>query len=1179
MGVERIGRGLAWLVLGLACVVLAGWYLGVATLTTVLPGYIPMKPNTALGLLVLASGVLLPWRRPRQVAGAAVALLGLATLLELALGRSLGVDTLLPALDLRGQPPRMAFATALALVLLGGSVVATARARLAVMRAAALTAFGFGYVAVLGYAYGVSSLYSLGGYSSMAIHTAVSICVLAVALLLHEPDEGLVGLLRDQGSAGRLMRVMLPFVALGPAVLGGARLWVERHGWVDTTSGLALLVMSMTALGGAGTWLAAVRLRELDAERDAAQTALSRTNRGLEASVADRTSELDLAAERLSTLIRLAPVGIVELDAEGGFLTGNEQWTELSGLDAEASLGWGWTSGLHPEDVDRVTAGWAAAVGSGTPYETIMRFLTPAGKVNWVHARGAPTRVDGVVTGHLGTITDITMLRAAQERWRLLLEAAPDAMVAVDEGGAITLVNSQAERLFGYPREELLGRPVETLVPESARGGHPGLRQAYNSKPESRPMGAGIALSGRRKDGTEFPAEISLSALETEDGRIVTAAVRDVTERRALELVVAEARDTAERAAQSRQDFLSNMSHEIRTPMNAVIGMTSLLLDSELTEEQRDIVETVRSSGDHLLTIINDILDYSKIDAGKLVLEELPFVLSDWLQESLDLIALAAHGKGLEVASDIDQGVPAVVIADPGRLRQILVNLLSNAVKFTKEGEVVVRVSVDPGPAQDVVLRVSVQDTGIGIAPDRIAALFDPFTQADTSTTRVYGGTGLGLAISDQLARQMGGGVSMISSPGVGSTVSFTAQVMIGQDLLAREDLGSLRGERVLIVDDNATNRQILLSWASRRGMVALAAQSAEEALALVEAAPDVRFALVDLMMPVMDGVELGRLLRGKVPACHLVLLSSAGPSSREFPDDATFVATLSKPVGQDQLFSLLASLLRGGHPGVRRRADGGSAFALEGVDRNRSILIVEDTPVNQKVAVQLLARFGYHADVAASGREALAALERRDYDLVLMDVQMPDMDGLEATRQIRSRWPGRAVQIVAMTANVAPEDVRRCMEAGMDAFLGKPILVTELAGVLREGAAGSPVAVSDGTSPGLDPELLAELRGAVGDDVAREVAQMFLRDLQGALREFEGACRNADRTQLATVSHRLRSTARTVGATDLADLLQAIETAATAEADWPSLTVLAGRIPEEGARAEAWLRAQLSLG
>ncbi len=758
-----------------------------------------------------------------------------------------------------------------------------------------------------------------------------------------------------------------------------------------------------------------------------------------------------------------------------------------------------------------------------------------------------------------------------------LIELLPDALIVIDQGGTIVLVNAQTERLFGYLRAELVGQPVETLVPEGARQEHREYWARYASDAQTRPMGADLGLLGRRKDGTEFPAEIALAVAEIPSGHLVTAVVRDVTERKAFEAALADARDAAEQATRAQQEFLANMSHEIRTPMNAVIGMTSLLLDTGLDVHQRDYVETVRSSGEHLLTIINDILDYSKLEAGKLHLEALPFVVRDWLQESLDLIIQQASGKGLEIAYDIDDDVPAVVVGDPGRLRQVLVNLLSNAVKFTHAGEVVVQVSLDrvqpTGEQQQggVRLRFSVSDTGVGIEPERIEALFDPFTQADSTTTRVYGGTGLGLAICRQLVDRMGGEIAMESAPGRGTRATFTFLGRVGDAAVQAKPLG-LAGQRMLIVDDNATNRRILELWGERHGMGCVSAESAAEALRILESDRGFGFAIVDLMMPGMDGAELGELLRARFPNLRLVLLSSAGPYTREVAARGTFDVVLSKPAQQEQLFAMMARLLSPAEPAQAQKPDAASVFDLSNDRRPLSVLVVEDNPVNQKVALHLLARFGFRADVAASGREALAALELRAYDVLFMDIQMPEMDGLEATRQIRSRWPERQIHIIAMTANVAPEDVRRCREAGMDDFLGKPILVAALSGVLRS-ALAEPVA--DAEARLVDVQVVAKLRGQLGDVAVRELVEMLLSDLQVAVPQLAGGCRDRDREMLKGTAHRLKGASRSLGAHALGELFDLLEREA-AGAGWERLEELVTIAENQRSRTHVRLLAEL---
>ncbi|HEV2419517.1 MAG TPA: response regulator [Terriglobia bacterium] len=658
-------------------------------------------------------------------------------------------------------------------------------------------------------------------------------------------------------------------------------------------------------------------------------------------------------------------------------------------------------------------------------------------------------------------------LKESQEKNLLIIKTALDAVITMNEAGFITDWNPEAERTFGWQREEAIGRRMsETIIPPQYRDAHEnGLRQ-FLATGESRVLNQHIEITAVRRDGAEFPIELAICAERARGIWYFSAFLRDITgrkqakeslersneelerrvEARTRELLAA--KEAADAASQAKSEFLANMSHEIRTPMNGIIGMTELALDTELNGDQREYLRTVKLSADSLLAILNDILDFSKIEARKLLLETVEFGLTEGLEDTMKSFALRAHQKGLELACHLQAGIPERLLGDPMRLRQIIVNLVGNAIKFTSRGEVVVRAEVESQDEKQVTLHFAISDTGPGIPIEKQKLIFEAFTQADGSATRKFGGTGLGLTISSQLAQMMGGRIWVESEVGAGSTFHFT--VVLGRDEALPEeplaDSSDLDGLRVLVVDDNATNRAILQEMLSRWGSVPVMADGSEAAIARL-AAPEIApfgLLLVDAQMPGKDGFELIEQIRSepRLTGAAIMMLSSAGQrGDAERCRDLGVAAYLTKPVRQSELREAILRVM-----GKRQETDSSRSLitrhTLDAKRRALRILLAEDNAVNQTVARRLLEKYGHFVFVAATGREALSLFDKQAFDLVLMDVQMPEMDGFEATAALRQREvsTGRRVPIIAMTAHAMKGDRDRCLAAGMDAYVSKPI-------------------------------------------------------------------------------------------------------------------------------------------
>ena len=662
---------------------------------------------------------------------------------------------------------------------------------------------------------------------------------------------------------------------------------------------------------------------------------------------------------------------------------------------------------------------------------------------------------DGLVVQ--AVLRNITQRKQAEaERGRLIrcIEQVGESIVITNLDGSILYVNPAFEKLTGYSRDEAIGQNPRILK----SGQHP---ESFYLEMWSALL-RGEVWSGefvnKRKDGSLFQEEGTIAPIKNKEGMIVNfvAVKRDITLRKKAEAELAQAREKAESANRAKSEFLANMSHEIRTPMNGIIGMTELALETDLSPDQREFLRMVKSSADSLLSLINDILDFSRIEAGKLEFETLDFLLRDALEDTIKALGFRAAQKGIELACLVLPDVPDRLQGDPNRIRQIVVNLVGNAIKFTTVGEIVVQVEVQEKSGDEVLLHFSVRDTGVGIAPEKQQAIFEAFTQADSSMTRKFGGTGLGLSISSRLVSMMGGRIWVESMPGQGSTFHFTARFRVPGSSIRPDDAAAadiVRHRSVLVVDDNATNRRILEQMLLGWEMEPTLAESGPEAITLLEqaSARQAPFALVllDVQMPGMDGFGVAESVRqdSRISQPAIILLGSVGLRS----DSSRFrglgiAAHLNKPIKRSELLqaiqATLASVVRDG-PKPPVGPQRGQAERTE----HLKILLVEDDRINQAFAIRILQKEGHEVTLAETGTAALQALERQIPDCVLMDVHMPEMDGFQATIAIRERElkSGGHIPIIAMTANAMAGDRQRCLAAGMDGYVSKPLRPKDL--------------------------------------------------------------------------------------------------------------------------------------
>ncbi len=868
---------------------------------------------------------------------------------------------------------------------------------------------------------------------------------------------------------------------------------------------------------------------------------------------------LQASEQKFRDLFDDAPVAYHELDMDNQITRVNTTELAMLGYTAEEMIGrsvWNFIVEEKPEEI------MPREVSPHARFEYQCTFRRKDGrKVSVLMRQKLITDERGAICGRRATLQDITALkrterelRDAEEKYRSIFENAIEGIFQSTAEGSYLSVNPALAEMYGYESPDALMSGITHIAKQLYV--LPGRRAEFTALIQEKGAVSHFESEVYRKDGSKIWISERCRAVRDGDGKLLyfEGTAEDITTRREAAQAIKNARDVAVESARLKSEFLANMSHEIRTPMNGIIGMSDLLLDTELTPKQRDFTQTISNSADSLLTIINDILDFSKIEAGMLAFEEIEFQLPAVVEGAVELLAPRAAAKKIEMASLVYNGVPAGLRGDPGRLRQVLTNLIGNAVKFTEGGEVVVRANCQEESATHVVIRFTITDTGIGIDADAQRRLFQAFVQADGTTTRRFGGTGLGLAICRQLVQRMGGEIGVNSQPGKGSTFWFTARfarLAAGSPaLLPRK--AQLKDVRVLIVDDHETNRAVLQHLFTSWSMHVQQAVSGAEALSLMrsDAARGQTFdlAILDMQMPVMDGLELARMIKKdpKLSGTRLVMLTSV-----DRPDDPDILRAsgvdgyLVKPVKQTPLFECLSTVMsvdletgeiQAGLTTLEKPAPPPSAL----VGMKLEILVAEDNPVNQKVAIYQLQKLGFYPDVVDNGQLALAALSRKNYDVVLMDCQMPELDGYAATREVRrAEGDVRHTWIIAMTANSLEGDRDKCLAAGMDDYVSKPVKPDNLARALGRFVGTLPEApLVRSVEPlehddVIDPSALASFREMddQGEDLLGTLIETFLKNTPLVIGEANAAIARHSAPQLERAAHTLKGSCSNFGA------------------------------------------------
>jgi len=997
------------------------------------------------------------------------------------------------------------------------------------------------------------------------------------------------------------------FLILTAALTGlVAKPWLRDPAQLATNGLLQLFAVWVAAVFG--FHIKALENSLLDSKDDLEQrveersAALQRATRELQTEIDERQRaqlELGRSEAHYFSLIENLPIHVIRKDVAGRFTLASPSFCELSGTPIDKLIG-KTDHDLYPRNLaDKYRADDLHVIEQRTVINDVERNQLPDGTTSYVQVIKMPIVGDeGEVVGIQGIFWDVTArmqaedeLRESEARKRAIFETAVDCILFLDEAGAVVEVNRAALRILQCTRQEVLGKEFADIfvTPIWQQRFRESLSRYQGDGEMGSMLGRRLEVELQRKTDEKFIAEIATQPIPLKGSAGFAIFLRDITEQKQHEETLRTAKEAAEAASHAKSLFVANMSHEIRTPMNAIVGITELLLDTQLTRSQSDYLAMVQQSADSLLGVINDILDFSKMEAGKLDLDESDFEFRESIGDMMKALALRAHAKGLELALRIAPAVPQWLCGDQHRLRQVIVNLVGNAIKFTEAGEVVLNVEAESAREDSILLQFSVMDTGIGIAASRRKAVFAAFEQADNSMTRRYGGTGLGLAIASRLVQLMGGRIWLDSEEGKGATFHFTIRFEVASTLgetAASTPARDFTGLRVFVVDDNATSRrivtEILEGWNMRPTCVENAAEASSELQRAKQEGESFDLLLLDAQMPGVDGFELAKQIADDgVSSAPIVMLLTSGDHHRRVTrcEELGLAAYLMKPLKLSELSDAIALAVHKTERGKPVVSNENVAVSIPPLD----ILLAEDSLVNQKVAIGLLGRSGHRIHIANNGREAVQATKHERFDLVLMDIQMPEMDGLEATRSIRTRERATRehLPIIAMTAHAMQSDRDACLEAGMDGYVSKPIRVAELfktiGNVLQSQLLEHTMPSAVSKSSAVDWPKALEI---VQDDceLLAEIAQTFLEEVPKLLQQLQVAFSEQDGKTFQRAAHTLKGSLRYFGASEAFNVAYELECVGR-EARFKDAPELLAKVEAELKHIEPDLRNFLDTG